>query len=144
MRDGYYKLPSDCWLDEGKTWFRTGDLGYFDEDGYFFIKGRKKNMVIRGGTKVYLDDLALCLVRHPALKDAACIRVDRHDQELIACFAVVNEGQALVARDVLNYLEQFVSRDKLPDLVFFEASIPRTATNKIKIGELSRLVLEKA
>lgn len=143
MKGGYYKASADCYLDAGNSWFRTGDLGFFDEDGYFFIKGRKKNMVIRGGAKIYPDDLTLCLTRHPQLKDAACIRVAHEDRELIACFAVAAETGAPREQDVLRYLERFVAREKLPDSVFFCASIPRTATNKVKIGELERLALER-
>jgi len=143
MTNGYYKAQSDCYLDEKKHWFLTGDLGYFDKDGYFFIKGRKKNMVIRGGTKVYLDDLDLCLTKHPRLRDAACIRVVRDDQDWIASFVVKKDDLAFEVKDILSYLEQYVSKEKLPDFVIFCSSIPKTATNKVKIGELHQIALEK-
>jgi len=143
MVDGYYKGPRDCYLDEARTWFKTGDLGSHDERGYFYIKGRRKNMAIRGATKVYLDDLDTYLARHAKIRDVASVRVDREDDELIVTCIVRAPGASLDAAEVLAHLSTFVNSDKLPDRIVFRDAIPRTATSKVKLGELQQLVGER-
>jgi acyl-CoA synthetase (AMP-forming)/AMP-acid ligase II len=129
---GGYKFgppgAADAFLDDG--WFMTGDVGYLDDDGYLHITGRLKNMLIRGGNKLYLEDLDACLQAFPGVTDACSIAVrGPGDQERAIAFVVPRQGtvdrEALVAscREALGVIGQ-------PDEVLEVERIPRSATGK--------------
>lgn len=136
MRGGYFRNPEKCYADAEGYWFRTGDLGYFDGEGYFFITGRKKNMAIHGGEKVYLEDIDHCLQALDAVAESATVRVEDKGGDKIACFIVLNRDGLLGAREIMSYLKENLGGYKYPDVIVFQESIPRTATNKVKVGEL--------
>lgn len=138
MRGGYFKNPERCYADDAGEWFRTGDIGYFDGEGYFFITGRKKNMAIRGGEKVYLEDIDRCLKNLGAVADSATVRVEDRGADRIACFVVPDGGGPAGRREIMEYLRENLGAYKCPDVIIFEAAIPRTATNKVKVGELQQ------
>jgi acyl-CoA synthetase (AMP-forming)/AMP-acid ligase II len=142
MAGGYYKGPRDCYLDAGPqaegTWFRTGDLGRLDEAGYIFLTGRKKNMVIRGGEKIYLEDIDRCLADCPGVSDSATIRLGG-DVERIVCFVVPAAEAPASPHQVLDFIAGRLGRSRQPDRVELRDSIARTATNKVRLGELQRL-----
>jgi len=140
MPRGYFKGSSDCFGGPNNGWFKTGDLGYSDEEGYIYITGRKKNMIIRGGEKVYLEDVDICLTEMNAIADSATIRFEEDGTEKIAVFAVRREGKQLATDDVTSYIGQKLGSLRTPDVVIFSARIPRTSTNKVKIRELQELV----
>jgi len=136
MRGGYFRDDRTCYLDPEGTWFLTGDLGRVDERGYVFITGRKKNMVIRGGEKVYLEDLDRCLAQLAGVADTATVGVSAGSVEKMVCFVVREVGHALEEGAVMGHLRAELGDAKSPDRVVFCASIPRTPTNKVKIAEL--------
>jgi acyl-CoA synthetase (AMP-forming)/AMP-acid ligase II len=140
MQQGYFKGSADCFGGSDNKWFKTGDLGYRDEDGYIYITGRKKNMIIRGGEKIYLEDVDTCLRGMNAIADSATIRFDEDGTEKIAAFVVPREGVQLATREVMSYIGQKLGSLRIPDVVIFSARIPRTSTNKVKIRELQELV----
>ncbi len=140
MQQGYFKGTADCFGGPENKWLKTGDLGYRDEDGYIFITGRKKNMIIRGGEKIYLEDVDMCLKEMNAIADSATIRFDEDGTEKIAAFVVPREGIQLATHEVMNYIGQKLGSLRIPDVVIFSARIPRTSTNKVKIRELQELV----
>jgi acyl-CoA synthetase (AMP-forming)/AMP-acid ligase II len=140
MQQGYFKGSADCFGGPDNKWFKTGDLGYRDEDGYIYITGRKKNMIIRGGEKIYLEDVDTCLRGMNAIADSATIRFDEDGTEKIAAFVVPREGVQLATREVMSYIGQKLGSLRIPDVVIFSARIPRTSTNKVKIRELQELV----
>ena len=140
MQQGYFKGSADCFGDPENKWLKTGDLGYRDEDGYIFITGRKKNMIIRGGEKIYLEDVDTCLKGMNGIADSATIRFDEDGTEKIAAFVVPREGIQLATREVTSYIGQKLGSLRIPDVVIFSARIPRTSTNKVKIRELQELV----
>lgn len=140
MRQGYFKGPVDCFADPENKWFKSGDLGYRDEDGYIYVTGRKKNMIIRGGEKIYLEDVDTCLTGMNALADSATVRFEEDGAEKIAAFVVPREGIQLAPNEVMGYIGQRLGGLRVPDVVIFSARIPRTSTNKVKIRELQELV----
>lgn len=140
MQQGYFKGSADCFGGPENKWLKTGDLGYRDEDGYIYITGRKKNMIIRGGEKIYLEDVDACLRDMPAISDSATIRFDEDGTEKIAAFVVPREGIQLASHEVMGYIGQKLGSLRIPDVVIFSARIPRTSTNKVKIRELQELV----
>jgi len=140
MQQGYFKGSADCFGGPENKWLKTGDLGYRDEDGYIYITGRKKNMIIRGGEKIYLEDVDTCLRGMHAIADSATIRFDEDGTEKIAAFVVPREGMQLAAHEVMSYIGRKLGGLRIPDVVIFSARIPRTSTNKVKIRELQELV----
>lgn len=142
IEGGYFKSLAECYSSVHTGWFKTGDLGYFDEEGYFFITGRKKNMAIRGGEKVYLEDIDRCLGDLDGVIDSATVRVEDKMIEKIACFVVLDKNCGLIADDIMRFIKDRVGKSKCPDAIVFHDSIPRTATNKIKIGELQQRAKE--
>jgi acyl-CoA synthetase (AMP-forming)/AMP-acid ligase II len=144
MQQGYFKSEIDCFFGDGQKWFKTGDLGYRDEEGYIYITGRKKNMVIRGGEKIYLEDVDACLAQMKSVADNASIRFEEDGEEKIAAFVVPREGAAITDFEIRRFVEDQLGRLRAPDLVVFSATIPRTPTNKVKIRELQSLVPQAA
>jgi long-chain acyl-CoA synthetase len=139
MAQGYFRGSDDCFLDPQKTWFKTGDLGYRDEGGYFYLTGRKKNMIIRGGEKVYLEDVDACLNKMAEIHDSATVSYEYQDQERVACFVVPEQRGLLSVVEVQSYIRDRAGDLKCPDVVIFLDKIPRTPTNKTKIRELQQI-----
>jgi acyl-CoA synthetase (AMP-forming)/AMP-acid ligase II len=142
MQQPYFKNDAECFHGAEKKLFKTGDLGYRDHDGYIYITGRKKNMVIRGGEKIYLEDVDACMSRMSSVADNASIRFEEDGEEKIAAFVVPREGATLTGFEVKNFIETHLGRLRTPDIVVFSASIPRTPTNKVKIRELQSSLLQ--
>jgi len=139
MRGVHYRSNGDCFVDAERRWLETGDLGYYDQDGFFYITGRKKNMVIRGGEKIYLEDMDLCLSDMPGISDSATVRFQEREEEKIACFVVAELKNAVSTFDVMTYIRNRMGDFKTPDLVIFQDQISRTATNKVKMMDLRQL-----
>lgn len=119
-------------------WFRTGDLGYRDPDGFFFITDRKKDIIITGGYNVSPREVEEVLMAHPAIADAAVVGMPgRRDQsETITAFLVVHDGESLSHRDVVGYCEQELAAYKRPKVINFVETLPKNATGKVLRTEL--------
>jgi long-chain acyl-CoA synthetase len=118
-------------------WFRTGDVARVDEDGYFFIVDRKKDLIIRGGYNVYPREVEEVLYEHPAIQEAAVIGVP-HDAlgEEVGAAVVVKEGETLDAEDVKTYVKEQVAAYKYPRRVWFIDELPKGPTGKILKREI--------
>jgi long-chain acyl-CoA synthetase len=141
MQGGYFKDARAAWHPLREGWFPSGDLGFLDAEGRLFISGRKKNMVIRGGEKIYLEDVDAALKAMPGVLDCASVRLDGKDIEKFASFVVVGSPGALSEASVLAFLRGRLAAAKCPDYVFFSQAIPRGATNKVRLKELQELAL---
>jgi fatty-acyl-CoA synthase len=132
---GYWKNPAataDSYLDDG--WFRTGDLARRDEDGFFYIAGRRKEMFITGGVNVYPAEIEAELVQHPSVSDAAVIAVpDEKWGEVGVAFVVARE---VSAEDLRSYLATRLSKYKVPRRFVFIDALPRTPYGKVEKGKL--------
>lgn len=140
MQQGYFKSDIECFYGTENKWFKTGDLGCRDNEGYIYITGRKKNMVIRGGEKIYLEDVDACLTAMDSIVDNASIRFEEDGEERIAAFVVPRDGVTASEFEIRKFVENQLGRLRVPDLVIFRDSIPRTPTNKVKIRELQELI----
>ncbi|MBI2959543.1 MAG: AMP-binding protein, partial [Betaproteobacteria bacterium] len=110
----------------------TGDLGHFDEDGYVFLTGRKKDLIIRGGVNIAPAEITAILCEHPGVLDAATIGVpDAIYGEAVACFVVPKSGQTLSVESVIGHLRPRLSDFKMPQSVHFMESIPKTDRGKV-------------
>jgi long-chain acyl-CoA synthetase len=135
---GYWRKPdatSEAISPDG--WFRSGDLAVMDEDGYFFIVDRKKDMIIRGGYNVYPREIEEVLYSHPAVREAAVVGVPHAElgEEVAAAVALKPDIRA-TEEELREYVKEQVAAYKYPRLVWFVDELPKTATGKILKREL--------
>ncbi len=125
-------------------WFRTGDLGTFDEHGLLRIVGRRKEMIIRGGANIYPREIEEVLYQHPDIMDAAVIGIPdaRLGERTCAC-VVPRAGRTLGFADVVDFLRPRIATYKLPEMVEVMTDLPRTPTGKIQKEPLRALMLRK-
>ena len=137
---GYFRRPdATAAAIDRDGWFRTGDIGTRDADGYLYIVDRKKDMIIRGGFNVYPRELEEVLLTHPQVSLAAVVGVPHpsHGEEVKA-FVVRARGAELTEADLIAWCKQNMAAYKYPRLVEFRDSLPMTATGKILKRELAR------
>jgi len=118
-------------------WFHTGDLARRDEDGFFYIAGRLKDMIISGGVNVYPAEIEAELLRHDAVTEAAVIGVP-HEKwgEAPIAFLVLQPGVQITAEELMMFLAQRLSKIKLPRQLVFVEALPRNAYGKVLKNEL--------
>ena len=118
-------------------WFATGDMATVDEDGYFFIVDRKKDMIIRGGYNVYPREIEEVLYEHPAVSEAAVVGVpDDSLGEEVAAVVVLKTGADASADDIRAYVKERVAAYKYPRRIWFSEELPKGPTGKILKREI--------
>jgi long-chain acyl-CoA synthetase len=130
---GYYNKPeATAKAFDGTTWFHTGDLGKKDEDGYFYIVDRVKDMIIRGGYNVYPREIEEVLLTHPDISLASVVGAphDRHGEEIVA-YVVPRSGADITADRIIEWSKEQMAAYKYPRIVHLRESLPMTATGKI-------------
>ena len=138
---GYYKNPEATATAFRNGWFHTGDIGYRDADGFFYIVDRKSDMIIRGGENIYPREIDEVLYQHPAVAAAATIGVpDQLYGEEVAAFIVLKDGRRKRGRDQL--LPRASGRLQMPEDVRFVKDIPKGPTGKLLKRELAQRLLE--
>ena len=135
---GYWRRPEATAEAIRRGWFHTGDLGRIDEDGYFFIVDRKKDMVIRGGYNVYPREVEEVLYEHPAVREAAVIGVPHPElgEEVAAAVALV-AGADVEEREIVDFVKGQLAAYKYPRLVWFVDELPKGPTGKILRREVT-------
>ncbi|MEX2253218.1 MAG: long-chain fatty acid--CoA ligase [Thermoleophilaceae bacterium] len=118
-------------------WFHSGDMGKVDEDGYFFIVDRKKELIIRGGYNVYPREVEEVLYEHPAIAEAAVIGVpDDEMGEEVGAAIVLKQGEELEADELKQYVKDEVAAYKYPRKIWFTDELPKGPTGKILKREI--------
>jgi long-chain acyl-CoA synthetase len=118
-------------------WFRSGDIAKVDEDGYFFIVDRKKDLIIRGGYNVYPRELEEVLYEHPSIQEAAVVGVpDEKLGEEVGAAVVLKKGESLEADELKSYVKEQVAAYKYPRKVWFVDELPKGPTGKILKREI--------
>jgi long-chain acyl-CoA synthetase len=138
---GYYKNPeATAAAFTADDWLRTGDLGYRDTDGFFFVTGRIKELIIKGGENIAPREIDEALLKHPAVLDAAAVGIpDQHyGQEIMAC-VVLRQGAQADADELRSFCEQTLGRYKTPKVFRFVAELPRGPSGKVQRLKLAEL-----
>jgi long-chain acyl-CoA synthetase len=136
---GYYNRPEETRTTLRNGWLHTGDIGTMDEDGYFYIVDRLKDMVIRAGFNVYPREIEEVLVTHPDISLAAVIGVpDAKVGEEIKAFVVLKEGMAISESELGAWCRKNMAQYKFPRQIEIRESLPMTATGKILKTELRK------
>jgi long-chain acyl-CoA synthetase len=134
---GYWNRPDATAEAIADGWFHTGDLARVDEDGYFFIVDRKKEMIVRGGYNVYPREIEEVLYEHPAVREAAVIGVpdERMGEEVGAAIAL-KEGAEAGEREIRDFVREQVANYKYPRRIWFVDELPKGPTGKILKREI--------
>lgn len=138
MMTGYYKKDeaNKSTLIDG--WLHTGDLGHRDNEGYYYITGRKKEMIIQGGENIYPKEIEEVLYKNEAISECAIVGLpDKKYGEIVGAFIIVKEGMALTAADIRSYLREKIANYKMPKVIEFVTSFPKTATGKIQKNKIA-------
>lgn len=136
---GYYKNPQATAEAFRHGWFHTGDIGYRDSEGFFYIVDRKSDMIIRGGENIYPREIDEVLYSHPAVGAAATIGVpDPVYGEEVAAFIVLKEGAQATEEEIVNFCRERLADYKCPKSVRFIDEIPKGPTGKLLKRELAR------
>ncbi|MBC8029181.1 MAG: long-chain fatty acid--CoA ligase [Pyrinomonadaceae bacterium] len=136
---GYYKNPEANKTAFRDGWFHTGDIGYRDADGFFYIVDRKSDMIIRGGENIYPREIDEVLYQHPAVAAAATIGVpdDLYGEE-VSAFIVLRGGMEATEEEMISYCREHLADFKCPKTIHFVADIPKGPTGKLLKRELTR------
>jgi long-chain acyl-CoA synthetase len=135
---GYYNKPEETAAAfKGSKWFHTGDLGTMDEDGFFYIVDRVKDMIIRGGFNVYPRELEEVMLTHPAISLVAVIGIphEQHGEEVKAV-VVLKDGAQATPDEIIAWSKEQMAAYKYPRIVDIRDSLPMSATGKILKKEL--------
>ena len=134
---GYWRQPeatAAAFVEiEGKRFFRTGDLGRMDDEGYFFITDRLKRMINASGYKVWPSEVEMLLYKHPAVQEACIIAArDTYRGETVKAVVVLRAGaEATTAEDLIGWAREHMAAYKVPRLVEFVASLPKSGSGKV-------------
>ena len=141
---GYYNRPEATAEAMTHDWLHTGDLGYKDEEGYFFIVDRKKDMIIRGGYNVYPREVEEVMYQHPAVREVAVIGVpDAKLGEEIKAFVSLKTGASITPAELVEYARDKVAYYKYPREVAILDELPKNSTGKILKTDLRKLAVAK-
>lgn len=131
VMQGYYNRPEETKDALRSSWLHTGDIGYRDEEGFFYIIDRKKDMVVSGGENIYPREVEEILLRHPEIADAAVIGIpDAFWGESVKAFIVRRPGASLDADGIIEYCRLHLASYKKPKFVEFLKEIPRNPAGK--------------
>ena len=138
----YWNKPEETKLAFRNGFFRTGDIGYQDADGYFYILDRLKDMIVTGGENVYSGEVEAVIYTHPAVREVAVFGIpDPRWGEMVKAFVVLKPGKTLTAEELIAYCRRSLANFKVPHSIeFSETELPKSGSGKI----LKRLLRDAA
>ncbi len=149
---GYYGMPTETAnalreRPNHREWLYTGDIARMDEDGYFYIVDRKKDMALIGGFNVYPRTVEDVLMEHPAVREVGVTAIPHPDpqkvgQEALKAWVVCRDGQQVTVEDLIAFAGERLARYEIPTRIEFVDELPRTSVGKILRRELARMELE--
>lgn len=136
---GYYKNEAATREAFRSGWFHTGDLGYRNEDGFFYVVDRKSDLIIRAGENIYPREIDEVLYQHPTVKDAATVGVPHELYgEEVKSFVVLRKGEETTEQEIIEFCRERLADFKCPKSVEFVDDIPKGPTGKLLKRELIR------
>lgn len=141
---GYWNRPDETAIALRDGWLYTGDVARMDEDGYFYIVQRKKDMIIVSGFNVYPNEVEDVLFTHPAVLEAAVIGVpDQYRGEVVKAFVVLKPGAAATIEELAEFCKANLAKYKLPSVIEIVPGLPKSAVGKVLRRELRELETKK-
>ncbi len=141
VMQGYWKKPEETkatFLDEKQEWLKTGDMATVDEDGFFKIVDRKKEMILVSGFNVYPNEIEDVLVQHPKVLEAGVIGVpDERSTEAVKAF-IVKKDESLTEQEIIDFCREYLTAYKVPKLISFKKELPKS-----NVGKILRRVLKE-
>jgi len=129
---GYLNMPDETAKALKGGWLHSGDLGKMDEDGYFYVVDRKKDMVVSGGYNVYPKEIEDVYLEHPKVAEAAAIGVPHPTRgEQVKLMLVLKEGKSATEEEMIKYCSDKLAKYKWPTMVEFRSELPKSAVGKI-------------
>ena len=140
VMQGYWNRPEETKQVLRNGWLYTGDLARMDEDGFFFIVDRKKEMIIAGGYNIYPREIEEVLYEHPKVKEAVAYGVPHpYRGETVKVAIVLKEGETSTAEEIIEFCRERLARFKVPKIVEFRKSLPKSLIGKV----LRRVLVEE-
>jgi long-chain acyl-CoA synthetase len=132
IMQGYWDNPEETAAQLRDGWLYTGDIAVRDEDDYFFIVDRKKDMVIAGGYNIYPREIDEVLFQHPKVLDAVAVGIpDEYRGETIRAYVVLKEGQTATEEEIISFTREKLAAYKVPKSVEFRENLPKSAVGKV-------------
>jgi long-chain acyl-CoA synthetase len=136
---GYWRLPGETAESIRDGWVYTGDLAKQDEEGYFYIVGRKKDLIITGGYNVYPREIEEVLYTHPAVYEAAVIGIpDEAKGEIPKAFVALKPEQVISEKEIIDFCKENLAPYKVPKKMEIRSELPKSSTGKILHRELRK------
>lgn len=137
IMQGYWQMPTESANTLRDGWLFTGDIARMDEQGYFYIEDRKKDMIIAGGFNIYPREVEEVLATHPAVMEVAVAGVtDPKRGETVKAWIVKRSGDDTTEEDIINWSKELLAKYKYPRLIEFRDELPRTTVGKVLKREL--------
>jgi len=129
---GYWNRPDETAQVLKEGWLNTGDIGVMDEEGFFYIVDRKKDMIIAGGYNIYPREIDEVLYAHPKIRDAVAVGVpDPYRGETVKAYIVLKEGTTATAEDITAYCRKNLAAYKIPRIIEFRDDLPKSMMGKV-------------
>ncbi|HRE47903.1 MAG TPA: long-chain fatty acid--CoA ligase [Aggregatilineales bacterium] len=152
LMKGYHNKPKETEtalrvMDDGRKWLFTGDIAYMDEDGYFYIVDRKKDMALIGGFNVYPANVEKIFMEHPAVQDVGVAAIPHPDpskegQEAVKAWIILKPGQTATAEDLIKFAGTKLAPYEVPYRIEFISELPKTLVGKVLRRELVKMEME--
>jgi long-chain acyl-CoA synthetase len=146
VMQGYWQMPTETenvlrvGPDGRERWLYTGDIARMDDDGYFYIVDRKKEMIIAGGYNIYPREVEEVLAEHPAVQEVSVAGVpDPHRGETVKAWIVLREGEAATEEEIVEWSKERLAKYKYPRTIEFRDELPKTMVGKV----LRRVLVEE-
>ena len=129
---GYWNKPDETATALRNNWLYTGDIAYMDEDGYFYIVDRKKDLIISGGYNIYPREIDEVLHEHPKIKEAVTVGIPSPTRgEIVKAFIVPQPGENLTKAEIISFCRQKLANYKIPKQIEFRDELPKTMVGKV-------------
>lgn len=129
---GYYRNPEETGLTLRDGWLFTGDVARMDEEGYFYLVDRKKDVIKVGGFQVWPNEIEAIIMKHPKVREVSVAGVlDEGGEEVAKAWIVLQDGQNATEEEIVSFCDDYLTRYKIPKYIEFRESLPRTIVGKI-------------